>query len=189
MNPSTARAQLAADRVIAVAVSYTHPLTTPDVTTHLRRAVAADTGCRIGVGTVLTAEQAERAVEAGAQYLVTPGLRPAVAAAPVPVLMGALTPTEVADALDLGAAAVKVFPARAFGPSYFRDLRGPFPDAPLVASGGIGTANAADFLTAGALAVCAGGEVVTPSLVAAADWPELTRRARAFVASTNRLHH
>ncbi|GAA2152847.1 bifunctional 4-hydroxy-2-oxoglutarate aldolase/2-dehydro-3-deoxy-phosphogluconate aldolase [Kitasatospora kazusensis] len=195
--------ELAADRVIAVVRAPAIPdaaalcaalaeggirwveftFTTPDVTAHVRRAVAADTGCRIGVGTVLTAGQAEQAVEAGARYLVTPGLRPAVAAAPVPVVLGALTPSEVADALDLGAAAVKVFPARAFGPSYLRDLRGPFPDAPLVASGGVSAANAAAFLAAGALAVCAGGEVVSPALVAAADWPELTRRARAFVRS------
>ncbi|MDH6574938.1 bifunctional 4-hydroxy-2-oxoglutarate aldolase/2-dehydro-3-deoxy-phosphogluconate aldolase [Kitasatospora sp. MAP5-34] len=202
--PSAFTELLAADRVIAVVRAPVIPdaaalcaalaeggirwveftFTTPDVTTHLRRAAAADTGCRLGVGTVLTAGQAEQAVAAGAQYLVTPGLRPAVAAAPVPVVLGALTPSEVADALDLGAAAVKIFPARAFGPSYLKDLRGPFPDAPLIASGGVGAANAADFLAAGALAVCAGGEVAAPALVAAADWPELTRRARAFVAAT-----
>ncbi|MER8182788.1 bifunctional 4-hydroxy-2-oxoglutarate aldolase/2-dehydro-3-deoxy-phosphogluconate aldolase [Kitasatospora sp. NPDC094015] len=194
--------QLAADRVIAVVRAPAIPdaaalcealaeggvrwveftFTTPDVAAHLRRATAAGTGCRIGVGTVLTADQAEQAVAAGAEYLVTPGLRPAVAAAPVPVILGALTPTEVAGAVDLGAAAVKVFPARAFGPGYLRDLRGPYPDTPLIASGGVNAANAADFLAAGALAVCAGSEVVAPALVAAGDWPEITRRARAFTA-------
>ncbi|WP_371496834.1 bifunctional 4-hydroxy-2-oxoglutarate aldolase/2-dehydro-3-deoxy-phosphogluconate aldolase [Kitasatospora sp. NBC_00374] len=195
--------ELAADRVIAVVRAPAVPdpaalcaalaeggirwveftFTTPDVTALLRRATAAGTGSRIGVGTVLTAEQAGRAVDAGAEYLVTPGVRPAVAAAPVPVILGALTPSEVAEALDLGAAAVKVFPARAFGPGYLKDLHGPFPGAPLVASGGVDAGNAAAFLDAGALAVCAGSEVVTPSLVAAADWPEITRRARAFTAA------
>ncbi|MFD0275700.1 bifunctional 4-hydroxy-2-oxoglutarate aldolase/2-dehydro-3-deoxy-phosphogluconate aldolase [Kitasatospora sp. NPDC127111] len=156
--------------------------TTPDVTIHLRR--AAREGWRVGVGTVLTAEQAEGAIAAGAWFVVTPGLRPEVAraahAAGVPVLLGALTPTEVLQAAELGAAAVKIFPARAFGPGYFRDLRGPHPDIPLVASGGVNTGNAAEFLAQGALAVCAGTDVVPPEAVAAGDWAEITRRAKAF---------
>lgn len=156
--------------------------TTPDVTKHLRR--AAQAGHRVGVGTVLTAEQAERGVAAGASFLVTPGCRPEVAAAAkgagVPVVLGALTPTEVARAVDLGAAAVKIFPARAFGPGYFKDLRGPYPGVPLVASGGVNAGNAAEFLGQGALAVCAGTDVVPPEAVAAGDWAEITRRARAF---------
>ncbi|MFJ3220810.1 bifunctional 4-hydroxy-2-oxoglutarate aldolase/2-dehydro-3-deoxy-phosphogluconate aldolase [Kitasatospora sp. NPDC086801] len=156
--------------------------TTPEVTTHLRRAAGA--GWRVGVGTVLTAEQAESGVASGASFLVTPGCRPEVAEAAralgVPVVLGALTPTEVARAVDLGAAAVKIFPARAFGPGYFKDLRGPYPDVPLVASGGVNAGNAADFLAHGALAVCAGTDVVPPDAVAAGDWAEITRRARAF---------
>ena len=157
--------------------------TTPGLTAHLRRAVADD-GDGIGAGTVMTAEQAEELIDAGARYLVTPGCRPdvakAAAAAGIPVVLGALTPTEVGLAVDLGAAAVKIFPARAVGPGYLRDLAGPFPDVPLVASGGVNTDNAAGFLTAGALAVCAGSDVVPPHVVAAGDWPEITRRAHAF---------
>ncbi|AUG77011.1 2-dehydro-3-deoxyphosphogluconate aldolase [Kitasatospora sp. MMS16-BH015] len=201
--PAPLLAELAADRVIAVVRAPVIPdaaalcvalaeggirwveftFTTPEATEHLRRAVAARTGCRIGLGTVLTGGQAAEAVAAGAEYLVTPGVRPEVAAAPVPVVLGALTPTEVAAAVDLGAAAVKVFPARAFGPGYLRDLHGPYPAVPLVASGGVNAANAADFLTAGATAVCAGSEVVAPALVAAGDWAEITRRAREFTAA------
>lgn len=109
-----------------------------------------------------------------------PGVAEAAAAAGVPVVMGALTPTEVGMALDLGVDAVKIFPARAFGPRHFRDLAGPFPDVPLVASGGVNADNAAGFLAAGARAVCAGSEVVPPAVVAAGDWAEITRRARAF---------
>lgn len=156
--------------------------TTPDVTDHLERASAA--GWRVGVGTVLTAEQAGRGIDAGASFLVTPGCRPEVAEAGrargVPVVLGALTPTEVARAVDLGAAAVKIFPARSFGPGYFKDLRGPYPDVPLVASGGVNAGNAAEFLAQGALAVCAGTDVVPPAAVEAGDWAEITRRARAF---------
>ncbi|MER5185706.1 bifunctional 4-hydroxy-2-oxoglutarate aldolase/2-dehydro-3-deoxy-phosphogluconate aldolase [Streptomyces sp. NPDC002896] len=165
-------------------IEFTH--TTPGVAAHLRRAVA-DGHDGVGAGTVLTASQAAELIDAGAQYLVTPGCRPdvakAAAAAKVPVVMGALSPTEVGLALDLGADAVKIFPARAFGPRYLQDLAGPFPDVPLVASGGVNADNAAGFLTAGALAVCAGSEVVPPSVVAAGDWPEITRRARVFTES------
>ncbi|GAA1972310.1 bifunctional 4-hydroxy-2-oxoglutarate aldolase/2-dehydro-3-deoxy-phosphogluconate aldolase [Catenulispora subtropica] len=159
---------------------------TPDVVPHLRAAVAA--GHRVGAGTVLTAAQAREAVEAGVAFLVTPGLRPDVADVAhetgVPVVLGALTPTEVATALDLGTAAVKIFPARAFGPGYFKDLRGPYPGLPLVASGGVNAGNAAAFLAQGALAVCAGTDVVPPDVVAAGDWDEITKRAKAFTAAS-----
>lgn len=199
--------RLAADRVIAVVRAPRIPdaaalcaallaggirwveltCTTPEVMDSLASAVAADPGVRLGLGTVLTADQARAGIAAGAEYLVTPGCRAEVAqvarAAGVPVLLGALTPTEVARAADLGAAAVKVFPARAFGPGYFKDLRGPYPDIPLIASGGVDAATAPAYLGHGALAVCAGGEVVPAAAVAAGDWPELTRRAKAFIAS------
>ncbi|MFD9595421.1 bifunctional 4-hydroxy-2-oxoglutarate aldolase/2-dehydro-3-deoxy-phosphogluconate aldolase [Kitasatospora sp. NPDC059973] len=199
---AAARAALAADPVIAVVrapripdaaalcaalaeggITWTEfTYTTPGVTDHLLS--AAQAGHRVGVGTVLTAEQAERGIAAGASFLVTPGCRPEVArvghAAGVPVVLGALTPTEVAQAVDLGAAAVKIFPARTFGPGYFKDLRGPYPDVPLVASGGVNAGNAAEFLAQGALAVCAGTDVVAPEAVAAGDWAEIARRARVF---------
>jgi 2-dehydro-3-deoxyphosphogluconate aldolase/(4S)-4-hydroxy-2-oxoglutarate aldolase len=160
--------------------------TTPGVLDHL--AAAADVpGVLLGVGTVLTADQARAAVDAGARFLVTPGLRPAVAevavAAGVPVMLGAFTPTEVATAVDLGAAAVKIFPAGRLGPKYLTDLRGPYPDVELLPSGGISADNAAEFLAAGATAVCAGTSVVPPAAVAAGDWTDITERARTFAAA------
>ena len=88
---------------------------------------------------MLTGEQARGAVDAGARFLVTPGLRPAVAEvatdAGIPVFLGAFTPTEVATALDLGAAAVKIFPAGRLGPKYLTDLHGPYPDVAAAALG------------------------------------------------------
>ncbi|GAA3390756.1 bifunctional 4-hydroxy-2-oxoglutarate aldolase/2-dehydro-3-deoxy-phosphogluconate aldolase [Cryptosporangium minutisporangium] len=166
--------------------------TTPDVCAHLT-AAAAVPGVVVGVGTVLTASDAEAAVEAGARFLVTPGVLPAVAAvardAGVPFLMGALTPTEVLAAASLGAAAVKVFPASAFGPRYLRELHGPYPDLRLVPSGGITASNAPEYLAAGAAAVTAGTGVVPPDVVRAADWPTITRHAREFVASTRVQSH
>lgn len=174
-------AALAAGGIMCTELTFS----TPNVVPHLRSAVAA--GHRIGAGTVLTAAQAKDAVDAGVSFLVTPGLRPEVAEvaheARIPVVLGALTPTEVAQALDLGTAAVKIFPAKAFGPGYFKDLRGPYPGLPLVASGGVNAGNAADFLAHGALAVCAGTDVVPPDVVAAGDWGEITRRAAAFLAA------
>ncbi|TQS46820.1 bifunctional 4-hydroxy-2-oxoglutarate aldolase/2-dehydro-3-deoxy-phosphogluconate aldolase [Cryptosporangium phraense] len=157
--------------------------TTPDVLRHLS-AAASVPGVVVGVGTVLTASDARAAIDAGARFLVTPGVLPAVASvaldAGVPFLLGALTPTEVLAAADLGAAAVKVFPASAFGPRYLRDLHGPYPGLKLVPSGGVTAANAAEYLAAGAAAVTAGTGVVPPDVVSAADWSGITRRATEF---------
>jgi 2-dehydro-3-deoxyphosphogluconate aldolase / (4S)-4-hydroxy-2-oxoglutarate aldolase len=159
--------------------------TTPDVLTHV--AAAATIGLPIGVGTVLTGDQARGAVDAGARFLVTPGLRPEVAAvaaaAGIPIFLGAFTPTEVAIALDLGAAAVKIFPAGRLGPKYLSDLHGPYPGVGLLPSGGVSADNAADYFAAGALAVCAGTSVVPPAAVEAGAWAEITARARTFAVA------
>ena len=79
--------------------------------------------------------------------------------------------------------AVKIFPARAFGPGYLKDLHGPFPGLPLLPSGGVSESNAGEFLGAGAVAVCAGTSVVPPATVAAGDWADITSRAERFVAA------
>lgn len=180
-DPAALADALARGGIRAVELTFT----TPGVLELLRG--AADAGAVIGAGTVLTAEQARAAIDAGAQFLVTPGLRPRVAdiaaARGIPVMMGALTPSEVMDAMDLGAAAVKIFPARAFGPSHFKDLLGPLPDAKLVPSGGVNASNAADFLAHGAVAVTAGTDVVSPASVAASDWDDIASRAKVFVES------
>ncbi|WP_433685802.1 bifunctional 4-hydroxy-2-oxoglutarate aldolase/2-dehydro-3-deoxy-phosphogluconate aldolase [Nocardia sp. CA-119907] len=162
--------------------------TTGDVLDYLRVAAAVD-GAVIGVGTVLQADQAKAAIDNGARFLVTPGVRAGVAAVAaerdIPVVMGAFTPTEVLTALDLGAAAVKIFPARALGPGYLKDLRGPFPDVALIPSGGVNAGNVAEFLANGVVAVTAGTDVVAPSDVAAGRWSEIASRAASFVRSMN----
>jgi 2-dehydro-3-deoxyphosphogluconate aldolase/(4S)-4-hydroxy-2-oxoglutarate aldolase len=163
--------------------------TIPDAVRHVRRAAEASeaTGALLGVGTVMTGEQARAAADAGARFLVTPAIGPAVADVAVerglPVFFGAFTPTEVAQAMDLGAPAVKIFPAGVLGPRYLKDLHGPFPEVDLLPSGGIDEKNAAAFLSAGALAVCAGTSVVPPSAVAAGAWNEITDRAARFVSA------
>lgn len=163
--------------------------TTPDLPKHLERAASGDTGAVVGAGTVQTAAQARTAVEAGAQFLVTPGQGPEAAAivaaahdAGVPIVLGSLTPSEVMTAVALGADAVKIFPAHQFGPKYLKDLNGPFPGVPLVPSGGVNATNARAFLDAGALAVSAGTDVVSPADVAAANWSDITTKAKAFCA-------
>jgi 2-dehydro-3-deoxyphosphogluconate aldolase / (4S)-4-hydroxy-2-oxoglutarate aldolase len=176
---------LAAGGIRTVELTFT----TPGVLDHIRSCAdaVARAGIVLGVGTVLTAEQAAAAIDAGARFLVTPGIRPDVAAVAVgrsvPVFLGAFTPTEVATAIDLGSHAVKIFPAGAVGPKYLSDLHGPYPDVELLPSGGINPGNARAYLDAGALAVCAGTGVVPPDRVAAGDWTEITTRATAFVSA------
>lgn len=176
---------LAAGGIRTVELTFT----TPNVLQHISGAVDSATkiGAVLGVGTVMTGEQARAAVDAGARFLVTPGLQPDVAKVAiereVPVFLGAFTPTEVAMAADLGAAAIKIFPARALGPEYLSDLHGPFPNIELLPSGGIDAANAADYLQAGALAVCAGTSVVPSSSIAAGNWGDINRRATQFVSA------
>jgi 2-dehydro-3-deoxyphosphogluconate aldolase/(4S)-4-hydroxy-2-oxoglutarate aldolase len=174
---------LAQSGIRAVELTFT----TPGVLDYLSAAGSSD--AVLGMGTVCTADQAKAAIDAGAQFLVTPGVRSDVAkvgsGSDVPVIMGALTPTEVLAALDLGAAAVKIFPASAFGPRYFKDLRGPFPDVALIPSGGVNAGNAAEFLAYGAVAVTAGTDVVSPQAVASGDWSDIASRAGAFVQALN----
>ncbi|TDO49364.1 2-dehydro-3-deoxyphosphogluconate aldolase/(4S)-4-hydroxy-2-oxoglutarate aldolase [Kribbella sp. VKM Ac-2527] len=166
--------------------------TTPDLARHLERAAstAAETGAVVGAGTVQTGAQATQAVDAGAQFLVTPGQGPEAAAivevahgAGVPVALAAFTPSEVMTALALGSDAVKIFPAHHLGPRYLKDLSGPFPGVPLLPSGGINASNARAFLDAGALAVSAGTDVVSPADVTAARWSDITTKAAAFVTA------
>jgi 2-dehydro-3-deoxyphosphogluconate aldolase/(4S)-4-hydroxy-2-oxoglutarate aldolase len=161
-------------------------LTTPDAPRLIEAASQVD-GLILGAGTVMSAQDAKDAINAGATFLLTPGLRPAVAEEAVrqqvPIVLGAMTPTEVANAVDLGATAVKVFPAARLGPAYFSDLHGPYPDAPLVATGGLTAANAASFLAGGALAVTAGSGVVSAKLAEESRFDEIAERAKEFLAA------
>lgn len=163
--------------------------TTPGVEALIRAAAdgAAEHGAVIGAGTVTDADTAKRAIDAGAQFLVTPGLSEAVAevatAAGIPFLLGAMTPSELMRALDLGSDAVKVFPAGTMGSAFLKDLRGPFPDVRLVPSGGLHAGNAREYIDAGAAAVTAGSSVVGAAAVAAADWAGIRAAAAEFTAA------
>jgi 2-dehydro-3-deoxyphosphogluconate aldolase/(4S)-4-hydroxy-2-oxoglutarate aldolase len=141
----------------------------------------------VGVGTVLDELASSAAINAGAQFVVTPALRPKVIlsckAYGVPTLCGALTPTEALTAHELGADMIKIFPARTVGPAYIRDLLAPLPFLKLVPTGGIGPENARAYFDAGAVAVGIGGNLVSAKAVAAEDWAAITSVARACVAA------
>ncbi|MFC7308554.1 bifunctional 4-hydroxy-2-oxoglutarate aldolase/2-dehydro-3-deoxy-phosphogluconate aldolase [Streptomyces monticola] len=139
----------------------------------------------LGAGTVVTEEDAQRASEAGANLIVTPGLGPGFRASVrqgLPVLAGVLTPSEVCEATAAEATALKVFPASAMGgPSYLKALRAPFPDLPFVPVGGVGTAEAAEYLRLGAVAVGVGSPLVGDA-ADGGDLSGLRRRAAEFKA-------
>lgn len=135
----------------------------PDLVREVRRDL--DAGQLVGLGTVLDAEDVGLSIDAGADFLVTPAVRPAVLAAAakegIPVVCGAATPTEILDANDLGAALVKLFPAAELGgPSYLRALRGPLPTIPLAPTGGVELELIAAYHRAGANAVGIGSPLV-----------------------------
>jgi 2-dehydro-3-deoxyphosphogluconate aldolase/(4S)-4-hydroxy-2-oxoglutarate aldolase len=136
----------------------------------------------IGAGTVLSVPAARRALTAGASFLVAPHLDVEVVTwavgRGVPMLPGAATPTEVLAAWRAGAAAVKVFPASSLGPSFLRELRGPFPHIPLQPTGGITVENAGEFVRAGAIAVGIGSW-----LFAGGELASVTERARQAIES------
>jgi 2-dehydro-3-deoxyphosphogluconate aldolase/(4S)-4-hydroxy-2-oxoglutarate aldolase len=142
-------------------------------------------GFLIGAGTVVDPETARAAVQAGARYIVSPVFRPAVLAAShaagAAAMPGCFSPTEILAAWDAGADVVKVFPATALGPGYFKDLRGPLPHVKLMPTGGVSLENAGDWIRAGAIAIGVGGALVDPTLVAAGDYAAITDRAKRFV--------
>lgn len=167
-------------------------LTTVGALTVIRRAATAIGGAiGLGAGTVLTVADARASVEAGASYLVTPGIsagaREGVRLG-VPVLVGALTPSEVIAAVELGATAVKLFPAAQLGgPAYLRALRAPFPDVPFVPVGGVGADTIPAYLTAGAAAVGVGSPLAGDS-GDGGDLLALAQRARAIRAAVDEHH-
>jgi 2-dehydro-3-deoxyphosphogluconate aldolase/(4S)-4-hydroxy-2-oxoglutarate aldolase len=138
----------------------------------------------VGAGTVLNAKAARQAIEAGAQFLVTPHMDATVADAArrseLPVILGALTPTEIITAQAHGAELVKVFPAGILGPEYLRQVLAPLPDARLVPTGGVTVDNAAQFIAAGAVAVGVGSTLLG-SRAADAQW--LTAQVQGFMTA------
>ena len=160
-------------------------LTTRDATDVIARARAelgADTW--LGAGTVVTAADADRAASAGASFVVTPAMGPGVGAAlrrGLPVVAGALTPTEVVNAQLVGASVIKLFPASLGGVRHLQAMREPFPTTAFVPVGGVDEKAAREYLAAGAVAVGVGSPLVGD---AASGGPltQLRERARRYLA-------
>ncbi len=148
---------------------------------------AVPAGKLLGMGTIRNVSEAQRAVAAGAMFLVSPNCNPAVieyaVAESIPVIAGALTPTEVYAAWSAGAAMVKVFPCRSLGgPQYIKDLRGPYDTVPLVAVGGVNIANLAEYFSAGAAAVGVGATLFGGRALRERDLAELGQSVKKFIA-------
>jgi 2-dehydro-3-deoxyphosphogluconate aldolase/(4S)-4-hydroxy-2-oxoglutarate aldolase len=171
-----------------IEVTMTVPGALDAIATLVRRLGNAANGQRvlIGAGTVTDAETARRAVVAGAEFIVSPCLVPEVIAVAaeqnVAVIPGALTPTEIFQAVSAGAELVKVFPAESMGgPAYLQALRGPFPNLSLVPTGGVTLRTIAEYLRAGAAAVGVGGELVSRDALIRGDFNAIGGRAEQFV--------
>ena len=141
----------------------------------------------VGVGSVLDVKTAQAALDAGAEYVVTPVLRPDVIAfcnkANKPILAGSYTPTEAQTATDLGADFVKIFPADGLGPKYIQSIRGPLPHLKIIPTGGVDVTTAGDFIKAGCVAVAAGSTLVSKDILKNQDWAKLTDLAAQFIAA------
>jgi 2-dehydro-3-deoxyphosphogluconate aldolase/(4S)-4-hydroxy-2-oxoglutarate aldolase len=143
-------------------------------------------GLLLGVGSVTQPEQAEEAVAAGAEFVVSPVTIPEVIQAAKgldkAVIPGAFTPTEILNAHRLGADVVKVFPASVGGPAYFKAVLAPMPFLKLTPTGGVNLETAGDFIRAGAVTLGAGSALVEKTAVAEGNWARVTELAKAFRA-------
>ena len=156
-------------------------LRTPAALGAIRRIAAEVEGAVVGAGTVLTAQDLDRAVEAGARFAVSPGLAAhARADGPIPLLPGVATATEVMAALEAGFRFLKFFPAvPAGGVAMLKAFAPVFPQARFCPTGGVGEDNARGFLEVPNV-VCVGGSWLAPaSAVRAGDWGRITDLARA----------
>jgi 2-dehydro-3-deoxyphosphogluconate aldolase/(4S)-4-hydroxy-2-oxoglutarate aldolase len=141
----------------------------------------------IGLGSVRSLEEAKIAIDFGAQFIVSPILSVPIIEYckqnKVAVCPGAFTPTEIALAWDAGADIIKVFPARALGPSYIRDVLAPMPYLKLMPTGGVDLKNIAKYLEAGAVAVGIGGQLLDPIALQNKDWNTVAKVAQQYVAT------
>jgi 2-dehydro-3-deoxyphosphogluconate aldolase / (4S)-4-hydroxy-2-oxoglutarate aldolase len=140
-----------------------------------------------GVGSILDVKTAEAAIEAGAEYVITPVLKPDVIAfcnrVGKPIFSGSYTPTEAQTAFELGADFIKIFPADGLGPKYIQAIRGPLPHLKIVPTGGVDINTAGDFIKAGCVAVAAGSSLGSKDILKNQDWAKLTDLASQFIAA------
>ncbi len=160
-------------------------MTTPNALEVIRQCRKAVAGAMIGVGSVLDEAAAAAAIEAGAQFVVSPVFVPGVLAKAheheVPVVPGCFTPTEILNATNAGADLVKVFPAGLFGPEFLKAILAPMPHLKLTPTGGVDLATAAAWIAAGAKTLGVGTALVTKKALAEGDFGEIESLARQYV--------
>lgn len=160
-------------------------LNTPGALDAIRK-VRQELGERIclGAGTILSPQDARTAIEAGAEFIVTPTLQPDAIAVcqshDVPIVCGSLTPTEMLAAYQHGADYVKLFPAASFGVEYIKAVRAPMPFLKIIPTGGVSLTNLADFFAAGCPAVACGSNLADIKLIRDGKWDELAVLAKKF---------
>ena len=141
----------------------------------------------LGMGTLTRPKQAKLAKEAGATFLVSPHINKKLAKAMVetglPTMMGALTPSEVMQARKYGSDVVKIFPGSLGGPAYMKSLKGPFPDIPMMPTGGVSDKNLAEWFQVCAFAVGAGSNLCPKTLAVSGDFNQITGIAKKYVAA------
>jgi 2-dehydro-3-deoxyphosphogluconate aldolase/(4S)-4-hydroxy-2-oxoglutarate aldolase len=141
----------------------------------------------VGAGTVLDTDDLQRALDAGATFIVMPTLVREVVercrASGIPVFPGALTPQEIFDAWRAGATMVKVFPAGTFGPGYLKEIKGPFRDIEFLACGGVNAENMGDYFAAGASAVAFGASVFRTEWLTERDYQRIGNEVGKLVAA------
>lgn len=177
---------LVAGGVAGIEITYTTP-NAAEVVRALDRAFGD--AILLGMGTLTGPEQAAEAQDAGARYLVSPitddALGRAMVATGLPVMIGALTPSEVYRAYQMGSDVVKLFPGSAVGPDYVKALHGPFPHIPIMPTGGVDERNVADWFKAGVFAVGAGSQLSPTALAKEGRFDEITAVARRFAAAVS----
>lgn len=177
---------LIAGGVRGIEITYSTP-SAPQVVKTLEQQYGDD--ILLGMGTLTEVEHATQALEAGANFLVSPhcekGLAEAMLATGLPVMIGALTPTEVIQAYRLGSDVVKIFPGSLVGPDYIKALKGPFPYIPMMPTGGVSVENVAAWFKAGVFAVGAGSNLCPTAWAKEGRFADITATARLFVAAVN----
>jgi 2-dehydro-3-deoxyphosphogluconate aldolase/(4S)-4-hydroxy-2-oxoglutarate aldolase len=166
-------------------------MNTPGAEDQIRRAleVAKGSGMQIGAGTVTTAQRLEKALKAGASFIVTPNLNPTVIQlcqdAEVPFIPGAFTPTEIYQAYEQGALAAKIFPADTLGPNFIKAIKAPLPNVKVAPTGGVTVGRMCELLEAGADALGVGSPLFPGGAVQTRDWVRVEKEAQAFSRAFN----
>lgn len=163
-------------------------MNSPDAAESIKRIVkVAGDRLTVGAGTVLTMDSLNQALRAGATFIVLPTLVEDVVkycrVKKIPVFPGALTPKEIYSAWQMGATMVKVFPAKFFGPSYFKEIKGPFNDIELLACGGVAPDNIESFFSSGASAVAFGGSIFKKEWLVGREFSHIEKSIKTLIAA------